>query len=97
MSDPTPHVFVSYASVDHAVVAPLIAALERAGVRIWLDRTGIPGGVNYRPEIVAAIKASAGVVLCFRPRLSSHATYVRRWRSPGSMNARSCPCSWSAW
>ena len=64
MSDPAPHIFVSYASADHARVAPLASVLERAGVSVWLDRTGIPGGVNYGPEIVAAIKASAAVVLC---------------------------------
>lgn len=46
------------------MVAALGASLELAGIRVWLDRTGIPGGVNYGPEIVAAIKASAGVVLC---------------------------------
>ena len=64
VADPPPHVFVSYASADHARVAPLVAALERAGVPVWLDRTGIPGGANYGPEIVAAIRGSGALVLC---------------------------------
>ncbi len=74
MADPAPpHVFVSYASTDHARVAALVAALERAGVRAWLDRTGIPGGATYGPEIVAAIRESAratGLLLGRRLRLA---------------------------
>ena len=41
-----PGVFVSYASGDRERVLPVTAALEGAGVRVWLDRTGIPGGVS---------------------------------------------------
>ncbi len=65
MDDPAPpHVFVSYASPDHARVLPLVAALERAGIPVWLDRTGIPGGANYGPEIVAAIRESGALLVC---------------------------------
>src|SRR5215204_2644724 len=70
MADPTTPdaaelgVFVSYASTDVERVRGLVAVLERAGVRAWVDRAGIPGGVPYGPEIVAAIKASAALVLC---------------------------------
>ncbi len=64
MADPPPHVFVSYASTDHARVLPLVAALERAGMPVWLDQTGIPGGANYGPEIVAAIRACGALLVC---------------------------------
>ena len=33
------------------------------GVRIWFDGAGLVGGVNYGPEIVAAIKESRAMVL----------------------------------
>ena len=65
MADPStpeaaePGVFVSYASTDVDRVRGLVTALERAGVRAWIDRSGIPGGANYGPEIVAAIRGSA--------------------------------------
>jgi len=64
VADPRPHVFVSYASDDHLRVAPVAAALDGAGVRVWIDRSGIPGGANYGREIVAAIQDSAALVLC---------------------------------
>ncbi len=57
-------VFVSYASADLERVQELAAALKRAGVPVWLDRAGIPGGANYGPEIVAAIRGCSALVLC---------------------------------
>ena len=56
MADPPPHVFVSYASTDHARVADPGRGPGAGGRPGWLDRSGIPGGVNYGPEIVAAIQ-----------------------------------------
>src|SRR5215207_257805 len=65
VADPAPpHVFVSYASADHARVLPVVTALERAGVRAWIDRSGIAGGANYGPEIVAAIRESGALLVC---------------------------------
>ncbi len=63
-ADPTRHVFVSYASADRERVLPVAAALERAGVRVWIDRAGIPGGASYGPVIARAIKDSGALVLC---------------------------------
>lgn len=57
------HVFVSYASVDRDRVLPIVDALKHAGVRVWLDRSDIPSGVNYGPEIAAAVKESQTVLL----------------------------------
>jgi len=58
-----PYVFVSYASADRARVMPLVGALERAGVTVWLDQQGIAGGENYGTVIADAVKGSAAFVL----------------------------------
>ena len=64
MAESMSHVFLSYASADLERALSLARALERAGARVWLDRSGIPGGVSYGPEIAAAIKTSGALVLC---------------------------------
>jgi non-specific serine/threonine protein kinase len=58
-----PHLFVSYASTDVERVAQVVAVLERAGIPVWQDRSGIPGGANYGPEIVTAIRESGALLL----------------------------------
>src|SRR5688500_7763177 len=58
-------VFVSSAHSDRARVLPICDKLETAGFTLWIDRTGISGGSNYGPEIVAAIRhSSAMLVMC---------------------------------
>jgi predicted ATPase len=60
-----PYAFVSYANADRERVLPVVAALEQAGIAVWIDQTGIAGGSNYGPEIVAAIRdARAVLVMC---------------------------------
>ena len=44
------YLFVSYASADRERVLPVVAALERAGISVWIDREGIHGGANYKPS-----------------------------------------------
>jgi predicted ATPase len=61
---PEPFLFVSYASLDQARVTEIVAALEESGLRTWLDRAGIPGGVSYGPEITAALRGCTAVLLC---------------------------------
>jgi hypothetical protein len=58
-----PYIFISYASADRERVLPLIAALERAGIPVWIDREGIHGGENYGEEIADAIERCAAFVL----------------------------------
>ena len=58
-----PYVFVSYASADRARVLPMVDALERAGIGVWIDRDGIHGGANYGREIAEAVKGAAALVL----------------------------------
>ena len=36
-----PYAFVSYASADRERVLPLVDALPRASIAVWLDREGI--------------------------------------------------------
>jgi non-specific serine/threonine protein kinase len=58
------HLFVSYASADLERVERITAALERVGLRVWVDRSGIPGGASYGGEIVAAIRDCRVLILC---------------------------------
>src|SRR5690348_183665 len=46
MAEPraAPYVFVSYASADRERMLPVVEALERAKVPVWIDRKGIHGG-----------------------------------------------------
>ncbi|MHB8647360.1 MAG: AAA family ATPase [Thermomicrobiales bacterium] len=59
----TAYVFVSYASADRERVLPVVDALTRAGIGVWMDREGISGGANYAEEITEAIKGAAAFVL----------------------------------
>jgi predicted ATPase len=56
-------VFISYASADRDRVLRIVNALTQSGVRVWIDGSGLPAGVNYGPEIVAAIRESRAVLL----------------------------------
>ncbi|MHB8647543.1 MAG: toll/interleukin-1 receptor domain-containing protein, partial [Thermomicrobiales bacterium] len=67
-----PYVFVSYASADRDRVMPVVAALRRAGVPVWLDQHAIAGGENYALEIADAIAGCAALVLlCSAASLAS--------------------------
>ncbi len=62
-ADHRPYVFVSYASADRARVLPLVDALARAGVPVWIDREGTHGGESYAPLIASAISRAAAFIL----------------------------------
>jgi hypothetical protein len=49
-------VSISYASVDRSRVTPVVGALESAGMQVWCDLSGIPGGANYGTQIVRGIR-----------------------------------------
>lgn len=58
-------VFVSYAHDDAVAVGPVVAAVERAGRPVWIDKSGIDAGTSWAGEIVRAIRGAEGVmVLC---------------------------------
>jgi predicted ATPase len=75
MVDPvsqSPFVFISYASVNRSRVIEIVDCLESAGISVWFDRSDIPGGTSYGPEIVSGIKNAAAVVLmCSEASLAS--------------------------
>jgi hypothetical protein len=67
-----PYIFVSYASVDRERVTPVVEALQRAGIAVWLDQASIAGGENYAREIVEGIEhATAFVLMCSAASLAS--------------------------
>ena len=69
MAEPSavPYIFVSYASADRDRVLPIVEALQRAGVAVWIDREGIHGGANYGREIAEAIRGASALVLITSP------------------------------
>jgi hypothetical protein len=63
----TPYVFISYASADRERALAVVAALRGAGVPVWIDQSGIPGGALYGAEIAAGIEHAAAMVLLCTP------------------------------
>jgi hypothetical protein len=61
------HVFLSYARRDQAFVDQLIAALEGAGLEVWIDREDIPGGAAWEATITSAVRASTALVVVLSP------------------------------
>ncbi|MBZ5506930.1 MAG: toll/interleukin-1 receptor domain-containing protein [Acidobacteriia bacterium] len=51
ISGPTFDVFVSHASEDKDYVEPLVSALEKAGIRVWFDKTVLGWGDDLRSAI----------------------------------------------
>jgi hypothetical protein len=44
-------VFISHATEDKPYVAPLVKALEDAGIRVWFDKSALKWGDDLRPSI----------------------------------------------
>ena len=60
-----PYVFLSYTSADRDRVLALADRLETAGIRVWLDRRNLVGGMSWDAAIVRAIKdCTVFAVLC---------------------------------
>ncbi|MHB8574345.1 MAG: TIR domain-containing protein [Dehalococcoidia bacterium] len=60
-----PYVFLSYTSADRDRVLLLADRLESAGIRVWLDRRSLVGGMSWDAAIVRAIKdCTVFAVLC---------------------------------
>jgi hypothetical protein len=57
------YLFISYCSKDKDRVTRIVESLEEAGLRLWIDLDGIPGGANYGSEIVRAIQHSRAVIV----------------------------------
>ncbi|MDD5461925.1 MAG: toll/interleukin-1 receptor domain-containing protein [Methylococcales bacterium] len=70
-------VFLSYSRQDTAVVERVAEKIEQAGYPIWIDRSGIHGGEQWRNAIVDAIEA-ANVFIIFLSPNSVKSTNVRK-------------------
>ncbi len=57
LSEPTPAVFVSYASQDAAAAERLCQALRGAGIDVWFDRSELRGGDAWDAAIRRQIKS----------------------------------------
>jgi TolB-like protein len=57
-----PTAFLSYAREDQAMAAPLVRALEAAGLEVWWD-TKIEGGAAFSRAIQVALESSDAVVV----------------------------------
>lgn len=71
------HVFLSYSRSDSAPVDALAKRLEEQGFQVWIDRTGIEGGTQWRSEIVKAIETCSAFILVLSYR-SAQSKNVRR-------------------
>jgi hypothetical protein len=69
--------FVSYSRDDSSRVDRLISALESAGHIVWIDRSGITVGTQWRKQIVEAIAGSDSFVVVLSKN-SSASDEVRR-------------------
>ena len=52
------HVFISHSSKDDPFVKDLRVALERLGIRVWVDSRELSGGAKLAPEIDGAIESA---------------------------------------
>ena len=57
-----PFVFVSYSHADSPAVNRVLALLQSSGVRLWFDKGGIPGDVDYTDHIATRIMDSSAVI-----------------------------------
>jgi hypothetical protein len=70
----SPEVFVSYASGDRGRVLPILDRLQTAGVRCWLDRREIEGGMRWADAIVRGIRnCKVLMLMCSDAALRSRA------------------------
>jgi hypothetical protein len=58
-------VFISHSSVDKPYVAPLVSALEAAGISVWFDKTAMEWGDSLRSEIDRGLAACRYGIVVF--------------------------------
>lgn len=74
---PHRYVFLSYSREDLVVASEVSRRLDRAGVPVWMDRTGVTVGRPFASDIEAAIDGS-GCLLVLMSSASSRSEWVRR-------------------
>lgn len=70
-------IFMSYSRSDAHQASEWVEHLEGSGYRVWVDRSGIRGGKQWRRMIVEAIREAKAVVLLLSPN-SARSDNVRR-------------------
>jgi hypothetical protein len=60
-------VFISYSRRDLSFVKRLVADLQKTGIKVWYDLSGLEGGARWRVEIQNAIQASDYVIVVLSP------------------------------
>jgi len=68
------HVFISYVHENQEAIDRLYADLTRHGVSIWLDKSNISPGENWRQAIGRAIREGAFFIACFSREYSARST-----------------------
>lgn len=89
-------VFVSYASVDRAVVWPFVERLRADGLRVWFDEHSMAGGLPAMQQLSEGIERSAHLVACLtdaylqRP-WTGYELQVSRYLDPSGRAGRTIP------
>ncbi len=73
----TGKVFISYSSADQPTADKLVAEIERRGIPCWISSRDIRPGEDYQGAIVAAMEASAVVLLLFSRHAEASAEIPR--------------------
>jgi CheY-like chemotaxis protein len=71
-------IFLSYVREDQVAVNAIHDALSSVGFIPWIDRTGIPGGAEWKLEISKAIKAADFFVVCASKKSFEQSGYFQR-------------------
>jgi hypothetical protein len=64
-------VFVSYSRKNQQVAVAARAAMERRGLRVWMDKNSLSGGADWAGEIVKALETSKVMVVVFSARANA--------------------------
>jgi predicted ATPase len=62
-ADPTPYIFLSYASADRPKALHVADLLAAQGITVWIDRTSIAGGTSWSAEIVRGIQGCSALAV----------------------------------
>jgi hypothetical protein len=73
----TARVFLSYSRVNAKLATALANALQRKGIVVWRDVSGIPGGAQWRDSLIDALGKSDALLLLMTPD-SLDSKWVRR-------------------
>lgn len=57
--------FISYSSKDRALVTQLGNALNKQGLRVWMDQWELQGGSNFVTEIGEILQSVRAVIVCY--------------------------------